>query len=46
MELVIQGKSLFQKDIELFDSNNILNTKGNNDKNVAGTYRIPAAKFV
>ena len=33
MELVIQGKSLFQKDIELFDSNNILNTKGNNDKN-------------
>ena len=33
MELVIQGKSLFQNDIELFDSTNILNTKGNNDKN-------------
>jgi len=33
MELEIQGKSLFQKDIELFDSNNKLNTKDNNDKN-------------
>ena len=33
MELEIQGKSLFQKDIELFDSKNKLNTKDNNDKN-------------
>jgi hypothetical protein len=33
MKLEIQGKSLFQKDIELFDSKNKLNTKDNNDKN-------------
>lgn len=33
MELEVQGKSIFEKDIVLFDSNNKRNTKDNNDEN-------------